>query len=119
MTEIPLGSVGDIPVGESRAYAVEGRQIAVFRLRDGSLRALDAVCPHRGGPLADGLADSRIVVCPLHGFSYDLATGEEVANGGVSVTAYPVRADDNGTIHLRMGGVQPDPPRRNGVVSRS
>jgi nitrite reductase (NADH) small subunit len=94
MTEISLGPVGDIPVGDARAYAVEGRQIAVFRLRDGSLRALDAVCPHRGGPLADGLADRRIVVCPLHGFTYDLATGEEVANGGVPVTAYPVHADD-------------------------
>ena len=101
MTEIRLGLVGDIPVGEGRAYAVGGRQIAVFRLRDGSLRALDAVCPHRGGPLADGLTDSRIVVCPLHGFAYDLATGEEVGNGGVPVTAYPVRVDDTGTIHLR------------------
>lgn len=104
MTEIPLGPVGDIPIGESRAYAVEDRQIAVFRLRDGSLRALDAVCPHRGGPLADGLADSRVVVCPLHGFTYDLATGEEVANGGESVAAYPVRADGTGTIWLRLGG---------------
>ncbi|HYQ37021.1 MAG TPA: Rieske 2Fe-2S domain-containing protein [Mycobacterium sp.] len=115
MREISLGSVGDIPLGESRAYAVEGRQIAVFRLRDGSLRALDAVCPHRGGPLADGLADSRIVVCPLHGFTYDLATGEEVANGGAPVTAYPVRADDTGTIRLRMGGAEADQPQRNGV----
>jgi nitrite reductase (NADH) small subunit len=102
MTEIRLGPVGDIPVGEGRAYAVDGRQIAVFRLRDGSLRALDAVCPHRGGPLADGLTDSRIVVCPLHGFAYDLATGEEVGDGGVAVTAYPVSADDTGTIHLRI-----------------
>jgi nitrite reductase (NADH) small subunit len=102
MTEIRLGPVGDIPVGEGRAYAVDGRQIAVFRLRDGSLRALDAVCPHRGGPLADGLTDSRIVVCPLHGFVYDLATGEEVGDGGVAVTAYPVSADDTGTIHLRI-----------------
>ena len=115
MREISLGSVGDIPLGESRAYAVAGRQIAVFRLRDGSLRALDAVCPHRGGPLADGLADSRIVVCPLHGFTYDLATGEEVANGGAPVTAYPVRVDDNGTIRLRMGGAEADQPQRNGV----
>jgi nitrite reductase (NADH) small subunit len=115
MTEISLGLVGDIPVGDARAYAVEGRQIAVFRLRDGSLRALDAVCPHRGGPLADGLADRRIVVCPLHGFTYDLATGEEVANGGVPVTAYPVHADDTGTIRLRIGGVQADQPQRNGA----
>jgi nitrite reductase (NADH) small subunit len=66
MNEIALGPVGDIPVGQGRAYVVEGRQIAVFRLRDRSLRALDAVCPHRGGPLADGLTDADVVVCPLH-----------------------------------------------------
>lgn len=112
MTEIRLGPVGDIPVGESRAYAVGDRQIAVFRLRDGSLRALDAVCPHRGGPLADGLADSRIVVCPLHGFTYDLATGEELGGAGAPVTAYQVRADDAGTICVRPG----DQPQRNGAL---
>ena len=115
MSEISLGPVGDIPVGEARAYAVEGRQVAVFRLRDGSLRALNAVCPHRGGPLADGLADNRIVVCPLHGFTYDLATGEEVANGGVPVGAYPVYADDTGTIRLCMGDAEADQPQHNGV----
>jgi nitrite reductase (NADH) small subunit len=119
MTDIALGPVDDIPVGEGRAYAVEGRQVVVFRLRDGSLRALDAVCPHRGGPLADGLTDSRVVVCPLHGFTYDLATGEEVANGGASVTAYPVHADGAGTIHLRTGGVHADRPQRNGAVAPS
>lgn len=115
MTEITLGPVDDIPKGEARAYAVEGRQIAVFRVRDGSLRALDAACPHRGGPLADGLTDSSVVVCPLHGYTYELATGEEVAHGGAAVAAYPVRADDNGAIVLCLGGV-PAAPHRNGAV---
>lgn len=119
MSDVTLGPVDDIPVGEGRTYAVEGHQIAVFRLRDGSLRALDAVCPHRGGPLADGLTDSRLVVCPLHGFTYDLATGEEVANDGVPVTAYPAYADYSGTIHLCMDDAQPNQPRRNGAVSRA
>lgn len=48
-----LGPVDQIPLGEGRAFAVDGEQVAVFRLRDGSLRALGAVCPHRGGPIAD------------------------------------------------------------------
>lgn len=104
MSCVSLGPVNQIPLGEGRTFVVEGRQIAVFRLRDGSLRALDAVCPHRGGPLADGLADSRVVICPLHGYAYDLSTGCEVANGGVAVTAYPVQADDGGLIQLRIGG---------------
>ena len=118
MSDITLGPVDDIPVGEGRAYAVDGRQIAVFRLRDGSLRALDAVCPHRGGPLADGLTDAHVVVCPLHNFTYDLETGSEVANDGSPVTAYSVHADESGTIHLRMDG-KPNRPRRNGALSQT
>jgi nitrite reductase (NADH) small subunit len=93
MTSHCVGSIDDIPVGEGRAYAVDGTQVAVYRLRDGSLRALAAVCPHRGGPLADGLIDERVVVCPLHGRTYDLATGAELAAGGDGVRAYAVTTD--------------------------
>lgn len=107
MSEITLGPVDDIPVGEGRAYAVDGRQIAVFRLRNGSLRALDAVCPHRGGPLADGLADDCVVICPLHNHTYDLTAGREVANGGVAVTAYRAYVDDVGAIRLDVGADAP------------
>ena len=104
MTQVSLGPVDQIPVGEGRAFVVEDRQIAVFRLRDGALRALDAVCPHRAGPLADGLADSRVVICPLHGYTYDLTTGCEVANEGAPVTAYAVEVGDDETIRLRIDG---------------
>lgn len=49
-----LGPLADIPVGEGRAYAVDGDQIAVFRLRGGGLRAVSALCPHAGGPWRTG-----------------------------------------------------------------
>ena len=88
-----LGPVSQVPLGEGRTFAVADSQIAVFRLRDGSLRALDAVCPHRGGPLADGLADESVVVCPLHGATYDMCTGVESA-GGVPVRSYIVSEVD-------------------------
>jgi nitrite reductase (NADH) small subunit len=84
--------VDEIPVGEGRTFAVNDRQIAVYRLRDGSLRAIDAVCPHRGGPLADGLTDDIVVVCPLHNFAYDMCTGVEVSGSGPGVRTYPVQA---------------------------
>lgn len=70
-----LGPVDQIPLGEGRAFGIEGRQVAVFRLRDGSLRALSAVCTHRGGPIADGTIDQQVVICPLHQHAFDLATG--------------------------------------------
>jgi nitrite reductase (NADH) small subunit len=97
MTAHAVGTLDEIPIGEGRAFAVDGTEIAVFRLRDGSLRALAAVCPHRGGPLADGLLDGRVVVCPLHGHTYDLTTGAEIS-GNDAVCAYTVSAADDGTI---------------------
>lgn len=74
-TAYALGSVDQIPYGEGRAFEVAGEQVAVFRLRDGSLRALSAVCTHKGGPIADGQIDSRIVLCPLHLNAFELDTG--------------------------------------------
>jgi len=99
MTAHRVGTIDEIPVGEGRAFAVDGTEVAVYRLRDGTLRALAAVCPHKGGPLADGLMDGRVVVCPLHGHTYDLTTGAEL-DGRAGVCAYPVTAADDGTILL-------------------
>ena len=99
-TEVTVGHVDEIPLGEGRTYAVDGEQIAVYRMRDGSLRAVGAVCPHKGGPLADGLADDDVVVCPLHGLSYDLQTGQEVSGSGPGVCTHTATLDDNGSIRL-------------------
>ncbi|TFV60635.1 Rieske (2Fe-2S) protein [Mycobacterium sp. PS03-16] len=96
---VEVGRTDEIPVGEGRTYAVDDQQVAVYRMRDGSLRALAAVCPHRGGPLADGLTDDRVVVCPLHNYAYDLCTGAEVSGSGLSVRSYRV-ADVDGTIRI-------------------
>ena len=85
-----LGSIHDIPPGEGRTFAVDGEMIAVFRLRDGSVRALSAVCPHKGGPLADGQIDLQQVLCPLHLNAWDLTTGCSLS-GQPPLTAYPVR----------------------------
>jgi nitrite reductase (NADH) small subunit len=71
----PLGRLDEIPLGEGRVFRVDGRDIAVFRCRDGEVHATDAACPHRGGPLADGLVGDGTVVCPLHGCVFDLRTG--------------------------------------------
>ena len=65
----------DLVEGEGRTYAVGGDMVAVFRLHNGAVRAVSAVCPHAGGPIADGLIDDDVVICPLHQHVFDLATG--------------------------------------------
>jgi nitrite reductase (NADH) small subunit len=100
--EYQLGPVSAIPLGEGRAYAVGAAQVAVFRLRDGSLRGLSAVCPHAGGPLADGQLDASVVMCPLHARTFDLLTGN-CRNDDLAVPAYPVR-EQAGEVILAVPG---------------
>lgn len=69
----------EIPFGEGRTVTLGEDQVAVFRLRgtDGEtvVRAVSAVCPHLGGPIADGQVDGGKVVCPLHLHTFDLSDG--------------------------------------------
>ena len=74
-TAVYLGDLEQIPLGEGRAFDVAGEQVAVFRLRNGSFKAVSAVCPHKGGPIADGQIDNAAVLCPLHLNAFSLDTG--------------------------------------------
>ncbi len=80
--------IDDIPLGEGRSITLDGRRIAIFRSVAGWY-ALDAVCPHRGGPLADGIVCDRSVICPLHDRRFDLHTGAGM-NSGDTVRAHGV-----------------------------
>lgn len=108
-TEIDLGPVGQIPPGEGREFEVDGRRIAVFHLRAGgvrTVRAVQAECPHRAGPLADGLIGGETVVCPFHAWKFDLTTGRAAstaaADAGACLTVYPTRVTDDDTIRLTL-----------------
>ena len=84
-----VGRVEDVPPGEGRAFVAGGVQVAVFRLRDGSLHATQAACPHAGGPLADGQTDVDVLVCPLHLYAYRWSDGA-ATSGAAPIRVYPV-----------------------------
>lgn len=92
-----VGRVEDVPPGEGRAFVAGGVQVAVFRLRDGSLHATQAACPHAGGPLADGQTDLDVLVCPLHLYTYRWSDGSSSA-GLEAVRVYPVRDVDGDLV---------------------
>ena len=92
-----VGRVADVPLGEGRAFVAGGTSIAVFRLRDGSLHATQAACPHAGGPLADGQTDLDVLVCPLHLFAYRWRDGSSTS-GAVAVRVYPVHERDGDLV---------------------
>ena len=92
-----LGRVEEIPPGEGRAFVAGDVQVAVFRLRDGSLHATQAACPHAGGPLADGQTDADVLVCPLHLYAYKWTDGT-ATSGAAPIRVYPVRAVDGDLV---------------------
>ena len=92
-----VGMVDDVPPGEGRAFVVAGVQVAVFRLRNGSLHATQAACPHAGGPLADGQTDVDVLVCPLHQYAYRWSDGTSTS-GAAPVRTYPVRERDGSLV---------------------
>ena len=95
--EVRVGHLEEIPPGEGRAYVVGGEQVAVFRHRSGRLSAVQAWCPHAGGPLADGQIDEAVVVCPLHLYAWNLATGESTS-GQPPVRVHPCRLGADGSV---------------------
>jgi nitrite reductase (NADH) small subunit len=74
-----VGAIEDIPRLGARVVALPGRRIALFRTSDDRVFALEDRCPHRGGPLSQGIVHGQRVTCPLHGWTVDLESGEAVA----------------------------------------
>jgi nitrite reductase (NADH) small subunit len=97
-----LGPVEQIPVGEGRAFGVDGQQVAIFRLRSGAVHAVSAVCPHKGGPIADGQIDGSIVLCPLHMNAFELSTGCSTT-GQEPLARWNVEVDEAGELVLYTG----------------
>jgi nitrite reductase (NADH) small subunit len=73
---IDVGMVDDVPVLGSRVVQAPGGAIAVFKAADGTFFALRDRCPHKGGPLSQGIVHGHSVTCPLHNWVISLKTGE-------------------------------------------
>lgn len=86
-----VGTVDDVPYLEGRRTQIGGTLVAIFKLDDG-FAAIDAVCPHKGGPLQDGLVADNCVTCPLHDRRVDLRTGE-VQGEDTGVAVHEVRVE--------------------------
>lgn len=90
---VNLGSLKQVPVGEGRCFLVGRVPVVVFRSRNGEVFATQALCTHKGGPLADGLVSNQTVVCPLHGNKFNLATGQPIDNECKALKTYAVSVE--------------------------
>jgi nitrite reductase (NADH) small subunit len=73
---VEIGTAADIPLRGARVVKAPGGDIAVFRAADGAIFALRDKCPHKGGPLSQGIVHGHGVTCPLHNWVISLETGE-------------------------------------------
>lgn len=96
-----LGSIERIPLGEGRTFAVGRRKLAVFRARGGGIHATQGDCPHQRGPLADGMIGEGRVVCPLHGYAFDLATGAAIGHACGALRTYEVSLNELNELLVR------------------
>lgn len=99
---ITVGCLDDIPPLGARIVQMPGLDIALFRAADGRIFALEDRCPHRNGPLSQGMVHGTRVTCPLHDWRIDLDSGEAVAPDQGCVRTFPVRVGD-GVIELDIG----------------
>ena len=96
---IDICPIEAIPARGCRVVHTRNGQIALFRTATGEVFALDNRCPHKGGPLSEGIVHDRQVTCPLHNWVIGLADGEAKGADKGSVRRYPIRLED-GRVYI-------------------
>lgn len=96
-----IGRIEDIPPQGARVVRTPQGDVAVFRTVDDEIFALRDHCPHKGGPLSQGIVHGKKVTCPLHNWNIRLDSGEAVAPDQGCAAAFPVKIVE-GRIYLAL-----------------
>lgn len=103
---VDIGALADIPVQGARVVRTPAGCIAVFRSGQDVVHAIDDACPHKAGPLSQGIVHGSSVTCPLHNWVIDLSTGEAQGADEGRVRTYPLRVEA-GRILLDRASLSP------------
>ena len=82
----------DVPSDTGLCVEAGGKEIALYQL-DGKIYALDNICPHAGGPMAEGGVNEGMAICPWHGWEFSIKTGECGFNAEIKQQTYEVKED--------------------------
>jgi nitrite reductase (NADH) small subunit len=89
---VKLATLEELPLGGAKEVEFEGRVFALFNV-DGQVSAIDGICPHQGGPLADGPLEGTTVLCPWHGWQFDVRTGKTPLGPKIKQAVYEVKIE--------------------------
>lgn len=93
-----LTTVSELPpAGEAREFTLDDHTICIAN-ENGTCFALDNVCAHRGGPLGQGVVEQGKVVCPWHGWQFDLVTGKSEQSATLGVQVYELKIEGNDVL---------------------
>src|SRR3954463_7910119 len=93
LTWVDVGALDDVPSLGARVVKTARGDVAVFRTAEDDVFAVFDRCPHKGGPLSQGIVHGRAVACPLHNWVIDIATGEAAAPDRGCTRSVPTRLD--------------------------
>ncbi len=96
-----ITEIENIPSMGSRKVEIGEIEIAIFKTRDGSIFAINNVCPHKKGKLSEGLVHEKQVTCPLHSWEIDLTTGEALGNDSGCTNIYESKIVD-GIVYISL-----------------
>ena len=102
MDWLQIGHIDDIPRRGARCVTTPQGRIGVFRTADDQVFAIEDHCPHKGGPLSQGIVHGTSVTCPLHNWVISLETGQAQGADEGSVRTIPLRLVD-GQIQMALG----------------
>ncbi len=89
---VRVASMSELAPGTARMVEVNGKEVAVYNV-DGKVYATTNVCPHQGGPLAEGMLEGTSIVCPWHAWAFDVCTGTSPVNPRAKIETYPVKVE--------------------------
>ena len=94
MKWIQVAKANDVPLNTGLSVEAEGKSIALYKV-DGKVYAIDGICPHAGGPLAEGNLNGCLAMCPWHGWEFNVKTGLSDFNPDTSTKTFPVKVEND------------------------
>lgn len=92
---VRVAHVDEIPKQVGKEVIIDNLEVAIFRLSSGKFKAVENRCPHKQGPLSEGIVSGEFVFCPLHDWKIDLTSGDVQKPDDGCVQTYPVEVTDN------------------------